>query len=98
LSTGQGGRGLTSEPVAMRMFFVFSVWLPPSLREALTYVQPRQSNYYKEIMKYFHEKKNLVCTNDFALGFDVVHPIFLEKVFDSCACKYKIDFNQSKCT
>mmetsp|Transcript_22414 Transcript_22414/g.43989 ORF Transcript_22414/g.43989 Transcript_22414/m.43989 type:complete len:202 (-) Transcript_22414:494-1099(-) len=30
LSTGQGGRGVGSDPVAMTMFLALTVWLPPS--------------------------------------------------------------------
>mmetsp|Transcript_41442 Transcript_41442/g.129795 ORF Transcript_41442/g.129795 Transcript_41442/m.129795 type:complete len:225 (-) Transcript_41442:644-1318(-) len=38
LSTGTGGSGVTSEPVAIMMFFVLSVWLPPSLSATSTVV------------------------------------------------------------
>ena len=39
LSTGQDGSDATSEPVAMRMFFVSSVALPPSLRNVFAEIE-----------------------------------------------------------
>mmetsp|Transcript_8134 Transcript_8134/g.20721 ORF Transcript_8134/g.20721 Transcript_8134/m.20721 type:complete len:280 (+) Transcript_8134:513-1352(+) len=40
LSTGQGGSGVGSDPVAMRMFFALTLWLPPPFRETATSLAP----------------------------------------------------------
>jgi hypothetical protein len=46
LSTGTGGSGVTSEPVAMTMFFVTRPSLPPSLRATDTVVGFAMDPYY----------------------------------------------------
>ena len=49
LSTGTGGKGLTSDPVAMMIFFVSRLWLAPSFSVTPTALAPVIDPYYQKL-------------------------------------------------